>query len=163
MNLDRFINITPIGEILSPYTELSGMPIQPKGASETVGQVILKADYSEGLTDLDGFSHIYLIYLFHRVKNARLTVVPFMDTVERGVFSTRSPLRPNHIGISIVELLTVRDNTLEIKGVDILNKTPLIDIKPYIHNFDSVSHSKSGWMTKSEVEVNDARSDNRFT
>lgn len=139
------------------------MPIQPKGASEVEGHIEVKHEFAAGLEDLEGFSHIYLIYHFHKATRTELIVTPFMDTVSRGVFSTRSPLRPNHIGISLVRLLSVQGATLRIQGVDILDNTPLLDIKPFIPSFDQVTEkSRSGWMTASEGEVMEKRSDKRF-
>ena len=154
--------MNPIGIIHSPFKTLDNMPIQPGGARSVKGYIELKAELSAGLQDLDGFSHIYLIYMFHKVNRTELVVTPFMDTVPRGVFATRSPLRPNHIGISLVELLTVEGTTLEIQGVDVLDGTPLLDIKPFIPAFDQVTNSRSGWMTASAGEVAEKRSDTRF-
>lgn len=155
--------IRPIGTIYSPFTELENMPIQPAGARDVEGLVRIDDCYAEGLQDLDGFSHVYLIYLFHKAEKMRLTVTPFLDTCKRGVFATRSPLRPNHIGLSIVQLVRIEENTLIIKGVDVLNETPLLDIKPYVENFDRVEQSRSGWMTASTEDVSAMRSDGRFT
>lgn len=155
--------IRPIGTIYSPFTELENMPIQPAGAWDVEGLVRIDDCYAEGLQDLDGFSHVYLIYLFHKAEKMRLTVTPFLDTCKRGVFATRSPLRPNHIGLSIVQLVRIEENTLIIKGVDVLNETPLLDIKPYVENFDRVEQSRSGWMTASAEDVSVMRSDGRFT
>lgn len=152
-----------IGTICSPYTELANMPIQPKGAAEVMGKLIIDHAYTEGLQDLEGFSHIYLLYRFHKANRTEMQVTPFMDTVERGVFATRSPLRPNHIGLSIVEVVAVEDNVVTIRGVDVLDGTPLLDIKPYIAKFDSVEKSRSGWMTASDEEVRQKVSDTRFT
>ena len=156
------MNFTPIGTIRTPFTDLKNMPIQPKGAREVEGQVVVKPEFAEGLKDLDGFSHLYLIYVFHKAPRTSLTVVPFMDTEPRGIFSTRSPLRPNHIGLSIVELVEVRDNVVRIKGADVLDDTPLLDIKPYIEPFEYVLESRSGWMKAGRKEVEDKRSDGRF-
>lgn len=138
------------------------MPIQPKGSSGVLGTVEVDEDLKSGLVDLDGFSHIYLFYHFHKAARIELTVIPFMDTTPRGVFSTRSPLRPNHIGMSIVELVKIEGNILTVRNIDILDKTPLLDIKPYITAFDTVGKTKSGWMTAEENEVSRKRSDNRF-
>ncbi len=138
------------------------MPIQPKGAREVEGHIELYPQYLEGIQDLAGFSHLYLLYRFHQAKRTELTVVPFMDTVSRGVFATRSPLRPNHLGLSIVELLSIEGSTLGIRGVDVLDGTPLIDIKPFIATFDQVGESRSGWMQAGEDTVRSARSDDRF-
>lgn len=138
------------------------MPIQPGGAKNSAATVQLFSQYSEGLKDLQGFSHIYLIYQFHQAKRMELIVTPFMDTVARGVFATRSPLRPNHIGISIVELVEICGHELKIARADILDGTPLLDIKPYIKQFDEVHQSRSGWMQSSVTEVARKRSDRRF-
>ena len=154
--------IEPIGVIHSPYASIEDMPIQPKGAAEVEGQVVLDEQYVNGLQDLDGFSHIYLLYQFHRAIRTELQVTPFMDSQQRGVFSTRSPLRPNHIGLSIVELVAVAGNVLTIHGVDVVDGTPLLDIKPYIEQFDSVEKSKAGWLEASDYEIREKRSDTRF-
>lgn len=152
----------PIGIIHSPFTDVENMPVQPRGAEGVTGFIRIEEQYVEGLKDLEGFSHVYLIYLFHKAGKTRLTVTPFLDTRERGVFATRSPLRPNHIGLSIVRLAGIEGNTLFIRDVDVLNETPLLDIKPYIENFDAVAESSSGWMTASADEVSATRSDGRF-
>lgn len=154
--------IETIGTIRSPFGRIEDMPIQPAGAGDTRGTVEVDNAYAEGLKDLSGFSHIYLLYRFHKAGRMCLTVTPFMDTAERGVYATRSPLRPNHIGISIVRLVSVQENILTIEGVDVLDGTPLIDIKPYIENFDRVENSTSGWMTADREEVAKTRSDGRF-
>lgn len=151
-----------IGTIHSPFTSLEDMPIQPKGAKDIVGTIEIQQEYMEGLADLNGFSHIYLLYQFHKAARTALTVIPFMDTTPRGVFSTRSPLRPNHIGLSIVELTGVEKNLITVKGIDILDGTPLLDVKPYIAAFDAVKNSRSGWMTASTESVATKRSDDRF-
>lgn len=152
----------PIGIIRSPFQNLKDMPIQPKGAQETLGTIEVEEEYIEGLNDLDGFSHIYLLYIFHKAARTSLTVTPFMDTTPRGVFSTRSPLRPNHIGLSIVELVGVEKNLVKVRGIDILDGTPLVDIKPYIEAFDGVKNSRSGWMKATADAVAEKRSDSRF-
>lgn len=154
--------IQPIGLIRTPFATPDNMPVQPAGARETLGQAVLDEAFVAGLRDLEGFSHIFLIYLFHRVNRTELQVVPFLDTVPRGVFATRSPLRPNHIGISVVQLLSIDGPVLHLQGVDMLDKTPLLDIKPYIAAFDQVNHSRSGWMTASTDTVAATRSDKRF-
>lgn len=154
--------IQPIGIIHTPFTNLEDMPIQPKGAQGTIGEIILDKEHQEGLADLQGFSHIYLLYQFHQAKRTALTVTPFMDTNPRGVFATRSPLRPNHIGLSIVELISINENILQVRGIDVLDGTPLVDIKPYIAAFDEVTESRSGWMKGTKNDVAEKRSDSRF-
>ena len=152
-----------IGVIRTPFTKLQGMPIQPCGAKDVIGEVIIEPAFKEGLKDLDGFSHIYLLYHMHKVTRTKLTVVPFMDTMPHGVFATRSPVRPSRIGLSIVELLSMEENRLKIRGADILDGTPLLDIKPYIHAFDCPVDASCGWMTAERGDVEDKRSDHRFT
>ena len=159
------INLQEIATIKSPFNNLVNMPIQPKGAKETYATIEFKKEYEEGLKDLDGFSHVYLIYYFHEVKEPKLSVIPFNDKTHtpRGVFSTRTPMHPNGIGLSVVELVKVEGNIVTIKGIDILNGTPLLDIKPYIENFDKVEGKvKSGWMKSSVDEVSQKKSDDRF-
>jgi len=154
--------IKPIGIIHSPHKSIEDMPIQPKGALDVVGYVIMDDKFVDGLQDLDGFSHIYLLYSFHKATRTELIVKPFMDTQTRGVFATRSPLRPNHIGISIVKLQKIHGNKIYIEGVDVLDGTPLFDIKPYMEKFDAVKDSTSGWLQASDEEIRDKRSDERF-
>ena len=159
------ITLTPIGTIRSPFCDLVNMPVQPKGAREVFATIELKEEFQEGLKDLDGFSHLYLIYHFHKVKQPQLSVIPFNDQTNtpRGVFSTRTPMHPNSIGLSVVELVRVEGNIVTIKGVDVLDGTPLLDIKPYIENFDRVEgEAKSGWMQASLEEVSNRKSDDRF-
>ena len=152
----------PIGTIETPHTSLADMPIQPGGASAICGRVRLLPEFIPGLKDLSGFSHIYLIYQFHKAERTELSVIPFMDTVHRGVFATRSPLRPNHIGLSLVRLLSVDPDGITFEGADILNDTPLLDIKPFIPAFDRAESVRTGWMNSSCDEVDSKRSDDRF-
>lgn len=154
--------INSIGTIHSPYQNIEDMPIQPKGAATVEGYIAVDEEYVAGLKDLDGFSHVYLLYSFHKVTRTELLVTPFMDTQERGVFATRSPLRPNHIGISIVRLVRIDGNKIVVSGIDIVDGTPLLDIKPYIEKFDAVKESRSGWLKSSDAEISNMRSDNRF-
>jgi len=154
-----------IATIKSPFCELKDMPVQPCGAKDTYATIEFKKEYESGLKDLDGFSHVYLIYHFHKIKESKLEVVPFNDKTNtpRGVFSTRTPMHPNSIGLSLVELISVDENMVTIKGIDILNETPLLDIKPYIENFDVVRGKvKNGWMKSSSDDVGMMRSDDRF-
>jgi tRNA-Thr(GGU) m(6)t(6)A37 methyltransferase TsaA len=154
-----------IATIKSPFSSLVNILVQPKGAKEHYATIEFKEEYMEGLADLDGFSHVYLIYYFHKVKEPKLSVVPFNDKTNtpRGVFSTRTPMHPNGLGLSVVELVKVDKNIVTIKGVDILDGTPLIDIKPYIENFDKVEGEvSSGWMKSTKEEVSRKKSDDRF-
>lgn len=126
-----------IGRIQSPHTDPSRTPIQPVFAGGVKGSVILDPAYSDGLADLEDFSHIYLIYVFHKSFETKLTVHPFLEEKAHGIFATRAPCRPNKIGFSVVELISVEGNVLNVEGMDILNGTPVIDIKPYIPRFDT--------------------------
>ena len=159
------INLKQIATIRTPFCELENMPVQPNGAKDVYAKIYFKEEYQEGLKDLDGFSHVYLIYYFHKIKNHKLTVVPFNDhtNTPRGVFATRTPMHPNSIGLSKVSLIDVKDNIVTIKGIDVLDKTPLLDIKPYIENFDMpYGDIKSGWMNSTAKDVSEKRSDDRF-
>lgn len=160
--IEMNIYLSPIGTIRSPFKHPEGMPIQPTGARDVRGQVIVDMAYVEGLSDLDGFSHIILLYYFHRSKGYDLKVKPFMDNELRGLFSTRAPRRPNSIGLSVVRLLGVENNNLEIQGVDVLDGTPLLDIKPYVPKFDSAEVLSIGWLEKKAEKSETLRSDNRF-
>lgn len=156
------VQMETIGIIYSPFQDIENMPIQPQGAKDVEGEVVIHERYTEGLKDIEGFSHIYIIYPFHKAERTSLIVTPFLDTVERGVFATRSPLRPNHIGISIVRLIKRDGAILTVRDIDILNETPLWDIKPYIEKFDVVLNSSSGWMKANIEEISRKRSDSRF-
>ncbi len=154
----------PIGIIRTPFTEPEGMPIQSK-FSEAEGSVVLPLKYMNGLHGIVDFSHIILIYHFHKSKDVELQVKPFLSSKTMGLFSVRAPNRPNPIGISVVELLDIvsfkNEVKLEVKGVDMLDETPLLDIKPYFPDFDCFRHAKSGWYEKREYEK--TKSDSRFT
>lgn len=156
------VTFEPIGTIYSPFTELTGMPIQPAGAKDVEGYIEVREDLQDGLDDVQDFSHIYLFYYFHKNEGYSLKVTPFMDTQLRGVFSTRAPRRPNMLGCSIVEITKVEGNRVYVKGLDILNGTPLLDMKPYVEKFDSLSGTRSGWLTKNANKSEVLRSDNRF-
>jgi tRNA-Thr(GGU) m(6)t(6)A37 methyltransferase TsaA len=134
----------PIGVIHSPFTDRKQTPIQPT-RSQAVGQVILHPEFADGLQDVEEFSHIILLYAFHQSEGYSLRVRPFLDDHLRGLFATRHPCRPNPIGLSIVRLLALRDNVLEIEGVDVLDGTPLLDIKPYVPDFDVRTNTHAGW------------------
>ena len=159
---EQAFSYTPIGVIRSPFTDPVGMPIQPGGARGVTGTVEVFGEYRAGLADLDGFSRIILIYPFHRSEGWSLAVTPFLDDRPRGVFATRAPRRPNAIGLSIVRLLGVRDGELAIGDVDVLDGTPLLDIKPYVPAFDSYPDERSGWLAGSADRVGSAKSDGRF-
>ena len=135
----------PIGVIHSPHKDLSQTPIQPIFSKGIQGLVEIIPDYVDGLHDLDGFSHIYLFYYFDRSTQVKMKVKPYLDSDVRGIFATRAPHRINKIGMSLVRLLEIRGNVLEIEDIDILDGTPLLDIKPYIKRYDSREHVRSGW------------------
>jgi tRNA-Thr(GGU) m(6)t(6)A37 methyltransferase TsaA len=156
------IEFTPIGIIHSPFMELEGMPIQPVGAAGVKGTVEVFEDFHPGLKDLDGFSHIILLYHFHRSHGFNLHIVPFMDSQKRGLFATRAPKRPNPIGLSVVQLDKVEDGVLYIQAVDILDGTPLLDIKPYVPEFDAQVGVRTGWLEKAGKTVLSRKSDDRF-
>jgi len=144
---------TPIGVIRSEHRAADQTPIQPAYARGCPGRVELRAEYIEGLKDLDGFSHLILLYHFHQAREPRLTVVPFTDDAPRGVFSTRHPRRPNPIGLSVVRLVRIEGSILHLEDVDILDGTPLLDIKPYVPRFDSVENPQGGWTQAVDEET----------
>ena len=152
----------PIGIIHSPYENTKDMPIQPAAARGIAGTVEVFPDYAKGLKDLNGFSHIILIYHFHLSNGYQLEVKPFLDDNLHGVFATRAPKRPNNIGISVVKLTKVENNILYIENVDIVNGTPLLDIKPYILEFNAADNTTIGWLKKSRHNFSTRKSDNRF-
>ena len=143
MNTRQF-TMEPIGVIHSPFTDKNQTPIQPT-RSPAVGQVEIYPEFADGLQDVEGFSHIILLYVFHQSEGYTLLVKPFLDDQRRGLFATRYPRRPNPIGLSVVRLLTRHANVLEIEGVDVLDGTPLLDIKPYIPEFDARIQARTGW------------------
>jgi len=139
-----------------------GMPIQAPGAKGVLGQVEVLPEYQAGLKDLDGFSHVILIYHLHMSKGYKLEVTPFLDKVKRGLFATRAPRRPNPLGLSIVRLDKIVDGILHIRNVDVLDGTPLLDIKPYVPDFDHQPDIRIGWLQKAVDEVSEKKSDSRF-
>lgn len=156
------IEFKPIVIIHAPFATPENMPIQPAGAVGVHGTVEVFEEYQAGLKDLDGFSHIILLYHFHRSQGFSLRLVPFMDTQSRGVFATRAPKRPNPIGLSIVALDRIEDGILRVQNVDILDGTPLLDIKPYVPEFDSHTDIRTGWLEEVRKTVATRRSDDRF-
>ncbi|MFZ0430449.1 MAG: tRNA (N6-threonylcarbamoyladenosine(37)-N6)-methyltransferase TrmO [Acidobacteriota bacterium] len=156
------IVFSPIGTIRSPHKALAGMPIQPRAALGVRGEVTVFPEYVEGLKDLAGFSHIYLLYHLHRASPYRLRVTPFLDSEPRGVFATRAPSRPNPLGLSIVLLREVRGDTLVVENIDVLDGTPLLDVKPYVPAFDHWQVQSIGWLEGKDIPLRTARSDKRF-
>jgi tRNA-Thr(GGU) m(6)t(6)A37 methyltransferase TsaA len=156
------IRYRPIGIIHSPFKEPRGTPIQPAGARDVEGTVEITSKYVRGLADIEGFSHIILIYHFHLSRRHLLRVRPYMGEKSRGVFATRAPGRPNPIGISVVRLVKIDGNVLHIKDVDIVDGTPLLDIKPYVPEFDIRKVEKIGWLEENINKLSRARDNGRF-
>ncbi|NIQ92204.1 MAG: tRNA (N6-threonylcarbamoyladenosine(37)-N6)-methyltransferase TrmO [Deltaproteobacteria bacterium] len=156
------IRYRPIGVIHSPFKQTKGMPIQPAGARGVAGTVEVIPEYGDGLKDLDGFSHIFLLYHFHLSQGYSLMVKPYLDDSLRGVFATRAPRRPNAIGISVVRLVGIEGCTLHIEDLDIADSTPLLDIKPYVPEFDSREVERIGWLAGKAERVAEVGADERF-
>ncbi len=158
------IKMESIGVIKTPFNKIEGMPIQPTGANGFDGEIILKEKFTDGLKDLEGFSHINILYLLHKVEGYNLEVKPFLDNNTHGIFATRSPKRPNRIGSSIVKLNGIDGNVIHISNVDILNGTPLLDIKPHVPQLyeDTITDLKIGWFEKNHQNAKSTKSDNRF-
>lgn len=156
------ITFEAIGTIHTPFKTKEGMPIQSNGAKGIKGQIELKKELIPGLTDLEGFSHIILIYHFHKSSGFELLTRPFLDISKRGVFSTRAPKRPNQIGLSVVRLIKIEKHILSIENVDMLDETPLLDIKPYVPDFDIHKTEKNGWTENKTNHLNETKSDKRF-
>ena len=150
----------PIGTVHSPFSEAAGMPIQPSRARGILGTVELEPEYAEGLQDLHGFSHAVLLCHLHRSRGFTLKVVPFLDDTPRGVFATRAPRRPNPIGLSVVRLVSIEGNRITFEGVDLIDGTPVLDIKPYVPEFDEREEIRLGWLE--EARRREGLSDGRF-
>ena len=157
------ITFEPIDVIHTPFKELTGMPIQPAGAHGIKGTVEIFLEFCDGLQDIEDFSHIILVFHFNRSKNFKLKVSPFLENKVHGVFAVRAPKRPNPIGISIVKLLKREGNIIYIDNPDMLDGTPLLDIKPYIPDFDAYPDAVAGWQEKHKGKVHKQKSDDRFT
>ena len=143
--MQKEISLKPIGVIYTPFKDRKETPIQPF-KSKAIGRIEVFRKYQQGLKDIEGFSHIILIYNFHRSKGYKLLVTPFLDSELRGLFATRYPRRPNQIGITVVKLLSRKNNILIVKGIDIIDRTPLLDIKPYVPEFAVKTKVKVGWL-----------------
>jgi len=153
------LELTPIGLIHSPHRQAEGTPIQPRWAAGIEGTVKVLPEFAAGLRDLDGFERIWLIFWFDRAREARLEVVPYRDTQTRGVFATRAPSRPNPIGLSCVRLLNIEGPVLRVADLDVLDETPLLDIKPYVPDCDVFAVERTGWY----ANAHDSRiADGRF-
>jgi tRNA-Thr(GGU) m(6)t(6)A37 methyltransferase TsaA len=156
------ITYEPIGVIHSPFSDLDSMPIQPTSESSGPGRIEIDTPFVPGLKDLEGFSHIILLYHLHQVRNSSLTVIPFLDSVSRGVFATRAPTRPNPIGLSVVRLVQIEGATLHVEDLDVLDGTPLLDIKPYIPEVDHRAETRTGWLERVKEGFSKKVSDDRF-
>ncbi len=156
------IRFKQIGIIHSPFKKPEGTPIQPTAARGIEGSVEIFQEFTAGLRDLDGFSHIILLYCFHMAKESALEVKPFMDDKTHGVFATRAPKRPNPLGISIVRLLGIEDGIIRIRDLDIVEGTPLIDIKPYVPVFDDREEIRTGWLEDKADQLSVSKDDGRF-
>ena len=161
VGMDEII-LKPIGVIHTPFKRAEGTPIQPGRSNGARGDIEIYPEYEAGLKDLEGFSHIILLYHFHLSKGFELTVIPYLDDKKRGLFATRAPRRPNPIGLSVVKLEKIEGTMLRIVNVDIIDGTPLLDIKPYVPDFDSSGDLRIGWLAD-KIDLKDAGiADDRF-
>ncbi len=158
----KVVRYKPIGVIHSPFKEPKGAPIQPSAACGAEGTIELHEEFAAGLKDLEGFSHIILLYHFHLAKGFSLTVKPFLDDTPRGIFAVRAPARPNPIGVSVVRLMRIEGSRLHVVDVDIVDGTPLLDIKPYVPDFDAEEAVRIGWLEGKSKRASGTRSDERF-
>lgn len=156
------ITYQPIGVLRSPFSDVKGMPVQPPGALGISGRIDVFDRFSQGLMDLEGFSHVILLYHLHRIRGHELVVRPFLDTRDHGIFATRSPKRPNPIGLSVLQLLKVEGSSVHVQNVDILDNTPVLDIKPYVADFDVWAADRFGWFEGKSAHAAHCRSDGRF-
>jgi tRNA-Thr(GGU) m(6)t(6)A37 methyltransferase TsaA len=157
------VEYEPIGTISTPFDSPEGMPIQPAGATATEGIIEFHEPYAAGLQDLKGFTHCIVLYHFHAVREGvELTVEPFLDEDQRGLFATRAPRRPNPIGLSVVTIEAVDPPEVLVSGIDVVDGTPLLDLKPFVPEFDAPSNVATGWLEASESTIRSARADDRF-
>ena len=157
------IQYHPIGIIHTPHKTPEGTPIQAAGAKGVAGRIEIFPEYTAGLADLAGFSHIFILYHFHLSRKFSLKVKPFLDDQKRGLFATRAPSRPNPIGLSVVRLIDIKESSLEIQDVDVVDGTPLLDIKPYVPEFDMRQVDKFGWIGEKTGKVEGVMDDGRFS
>lgn len=141
------MEFAPIGVIHSPFVSKEECPIQPLYAAGAIGRVEVFPDFAAGLKDIETFSHIYLIFLLDRSGDVELVRQTFLDDEPHGIYASRHPCRPNGIGMSIVKLLRRESETLVVEGLDVLDRTPLLDIKPYMPRFDIIRNASEGWTT----------------
>jgi tRNA-Thr(GGU) m(6)t(6)A37 methyltransferase TsaA len=156
------ISFSPIGHFRTPYTDVAGMPIQPVGGYDTDGCIEVLPAFTDGLQDLDGFSNVIVLYHLHRITGYDLIVKPFLDVETHGIFATRSPKRPNPIGLSIMRLKKVEGCVVHLQGIDVLDGTPVIDIKPYVADFDQCNADRFGWFEGKSTNARHQQSDARF-
>ncbi len=157
------VEMSIIGMISTPHKTIANIPIQSVGAEEFVGIIELEPQLMEALEGLEGFSNLILLYHLHLSNGYKIRVKPFMDDKEHGLFATRSPKRPSPIGMSTVELLKIEGNKIWFKGADMLDGTPLIDIKPFFRQVDNRPNAVSGWLdSKDDDLATKHRSDDRF-
>lgn len=153
----------PIGYIYTPFKTIENMPIQAAAARGVPGRILIVEEFAEGLKDIEGFSHIHVIYCFHKCEGHMLTVKPFLDDKTHGIFATRSPKRPCAIGMSVLKLTGVEGRELAVENVDMIDGSPLLDIKPYVPDFDVVEGPvRTGWYNDKPKDLHDTRSDDRF-
>ncbi len=161
--MNPIIKLACIGLIKTPHKSMANMPIQPIGAGGIKGCIELNPAYAPGLTDIEGFSHLILLYYLHEAKGYSLMVKPFMDDKTHGVFATRAPRRPSPIGLSTVRLISVEENKIYFEGADMLDGTPLMDIKPFFRQIDNRMDALSGWLDqRPDSIVENTLSDTRF-
>jgi tRNA-Thr(GGU) m(6)t(6)A37 methyltransferase TsaA len=161
--LGNTMSFSYIGIIRTPHKTREGTPIQPPGAKGIIGKIEVDPGLTEGLKDLGGFSHLILLYHFHLSEGHELTVCPFLDKRPHGVFSTRAPRRPTPIGLSVVRLLSIEGCTLTIEGVDMVDQTPLLDIKPFVPAFDIPDGEiRTGWLKQNSENAETMKADKRF-
>ncbi|MFN2311882.1 MAG: tRNA (N6-threonylcarbamoyladenosine(37)-N6)-methyltransferase TrmO [Spirochaetia bacterium] len=163
MQEHKDICFRPIGYFRTPFSSPVGMPIQPAGARGVRGHVELIAEYQDGLKDLDGFSHVFVLYHLHEIGGYKLLTTPFLDVIPHGIFATRSPARPNPIGLSVLRVIGINDGKLELEDVDVLDGTPVLDIKPYVAEFDACDADRFGWFEGNSERAREHRADERFT
>lgn len=156
------VNYKPIGFFQTPHRHIKGMPIQPSGARGITGTIAVLPEFREGLLDIKGFSHLIILYHLHEIHGQELIVTPFLDKNPHGIFATRSPKRPNPLGLSVMELLEATEDSLVMNNVDVLDGTPVIDIKPYVPDFDVWPVSRVGWFEGKSGNAATHRSDDRF-
>ncbi len=152
----------PIGIIHSPFDKLEDMPIQTSSESSGPGVVEVYPEFAPGLKDLEGFSHVYLLFHMHKTGEVKLKVTPFLDEQSRGLFATRAPSRPNPIGLSLVKIVRIEKNLIHVDRVDVLDGTPLIDLKPYVPAFEEVEEARIGWLENARGRIRSRNSDARF-